>query len=138
MDILASAGMAADRGTVSVDVASPRVGARVCVRCGRPLTKRRVTKWCRESCRVAAWHERRLVRQGLPPGLDVVVSSEPLAVPAGSQGVAVLRLLLGRWEQTLDALTVPRRPDCEEALRHARSAPRAAVEMLERVLRQAR
>jgi len=100
---------------------------RRCPRCGGVIRRGPRARWCSETCRVAAWHERR-VRAGLSgPG-----------APVESRGIPVLRVLLAPWERAVDALAVPRRSDCEQALRHARSATRAALDMLEAVLRQAR
>ena len=108
-------------------------GRRTCRRCGRSITGRAATaRWCSETCRVAAWHERR-ARAGLSGPAAALGSTLVTGVPVESQGLPVLRALCESWERAVDALAVPRRSDCEQALHQVRSAPRAALDRLETV-----
>ena len=127
-------------------VASAKLGAEIgrgtalrrCTGCGGVLTKPRATKWCSETCRIRAWHDRRCAREGLPAAVDVTVRSELLGMLKESQGLPVLRALCESWEQAMDVLAIPRRSDCEQALQRARSAPREALDFLGRTLAAAR
>jgi len=90
---------------------------RTCERCGRPLRPRQ-RRWDRETCRVAAWYERRAVRQRLPPGLDVAVRPGTSGTFTGSQGIAVLRSLCVCWDRAVDtlALVLPNHSWCRPSV----------------------
>jgi hypothetical protein len=72
-----------------------------------------------------AWQEHRQGQAGDGRGNEI------LPWPIEPNGTRKLRVVIESWEQTLDALSVPSRADCEEAVRAVRSALPAMVAVLE-------
>ncbi len=68
-------------------------GVRVCPRCGKPVRRGPRAKWCSESCRVAAWWERRCAGQVTPGRTDRAAGIQISSPAAESPGVPVLRVI---------------------------------------------